>query len=133
VLELLFQAEEDESAPAFMEAFRVKEEAFRTNFSRAFPIPVCFSIPIIVFKVGTFFQKNYSALYHKMGHAALSNMLGGIGVWHGNAWMRSKQFNPPDSTKPYGPLSLMSAVPSRTGFPRGFIWDEVFIDILYMY
>jgi hypothetical protein len=28
--------------PAFMEAFRVKEEAFRTNFSRAFPFPVCF-------------------------------------------------------------------------------------------
>jgi len=60
-----------------------------------------------------------------MGHAALSNLLGGIGVWHGSCKMRSHLFSPPDSVKPYGPLSLMSAVPSRTGFPRGFIWDEV--------
>lgn len=60
-----------------------------------------------------------------MGHAALSNLLGGVGVWHGNCWMRSRMSTPPEVVKPYGPFSLLSAVPSRTGFPRGFIWDEV--------
>ncbi|KAL7071462.1 hypothetical protein ACQ4LE_009343 [Meloidogyne hapla] len=111
--EVLFHTENDGTPPSFTDVFKEKEEAFRANFSRAFPIP-----------------KNYSAIYHKMGHAALSNLLGGIGVWHGSCKMRSHLFTPPDSVKPYGPLSLMSAVPSRTGFPRGFIWDEGFHNML---
>ncbi|CAK5089431.1 unnamed protein product [Meloidogyne enterolobii] len=111
--EVLFHSVNDGTPPSFTDVFREKEEAFRSNFSRAFPI-----------------AKNYSAIYHKMGHAALSNLLGGIGVWHGSCKMRSHLFTPPDSVKPYGPLSLMSAVPSRTGFPRGFIWDEGFHNML---
>lgn len=113
VVELHFQSKEDEQPPDFMDGFRVKEEHFRANFSRAFPI-----------------SKNYSAIYHKMGHAALSNLLGGIGVWHGHLWMRSHHFSPPDTVKPYGNFSLISAVPSRTGFPRGFVWDEGFHNML---
>ncbi|KAF7637194.1 hypothetical protein Mgra_00003367 [Meloidogyne graminicola] len=123
--EVLFHSENDGEPPSFTDKFKEKEEAFRANFSRAFPIEVIFNI----FKIKYIF-KNYSAIYHKMGHAALSNLLGGIGVWHGSCKMRSHLFSPPDSIKPYGPLSLMSAVPSRTGFPRGFIWDEGFHNML---
>jgi mannosyl-oligosaccharide glucosidase len=60
-----------------------------------------------------------------MGRSALANLLGGIGVWHGSLWMRSRQMLEANQVSPYGPFSLLSAVPSRTGFPRGFLWDEV--------
>lgn len=64
-----------------------------------------------------------------MGRSALSNLLGGIGIWHGNATVKSAAFAVGE-TRSYGPLSLLSAVPSRPFFPRGFIWDEGFHNIL---
>ncbi|CCH58684.1 hypothetical protein TBLA_0A08950 [Henningerozyma blattae CBS 6284] len=64
----------------------------------------------------------------------LSNLLGGIGYFHGTQIVdRVTEFN--DETfepttfshaKEESPLSLFTSVPSRGFFPRGFYWDEGF-------
>lgn len=72
-------------------------------------------------------QKQYADVYVTMGKHALSNMLGSISHFHGN----SKVISPYNKYPiPYGPLTLFSTVPSRSFFPRGFLWDEGFHQIL---
>lgn len=55
------------------------------------------------------------------------SLLGGIGVWHGFALVKSAEDQPIEH---YGPLSLFSATPSRPFFPRGFLWDEGFHNLV---
>ena len=58
---------------------------------------------------------------------ALSNLVGGIGYWYGNQVWQMK----PDQQPQYTPDgSLLSAVPSRSFFPRGFLWDEGFHQLM---
>ncbi|KAI9338229.1 glycoside hydrolase [Obelidium mucronatum] len=101
------------------------------------------------------------------GEMMLSNMLGGIGYFHGTNivdrslenWEESepvdflggggdsdkdddeyfvdedeeangKPKKPAPAPKVEGPSSLFSAVPSRPFFPRGFLWDEGFHELL---
>ncbi|CAM9169154.1 unnamed protein product [Discosporangium mesarthrocarpum] len=54
--------------------------------------------------------------------AALSNLLGGTGYFSGRSQIRGKL----ESFEG----SLFTAVPSRTFFPRGFLWDEGFHQLL---
>ncbi|KAF8370653.1 mogs-1 [Pristionchus pacificus] len=84
-------------------------EQFEQRFERAFALA----------------EKNYSPSESAMARVALSNMLGSIGVWHGSN--KVKQFG---GIVPYGPHTLLSAVPSRPFFPRGFLWDEGFHQLL---
>lgn len=61
------------------------------------------------------------------GVFALSNMLGGIGHWSGHSLLyEGKNVQP--SLLPA--THLFSAVPSRAFFPRGFLWDEGFHQLL---
>ncbi|KAL1187623.1 Alpha-glucosidase 2 [Cardamine amara subsp. amara] len=67
------------------------------------------------------------------GKAAIGNMLGGIGYFYG----QSKIHVPPsplpkseDDFLLYWPAELYTAVPSRPVFPRGFLWDEGFHQLL---
>ena len=54
--------------------------------------------------------------------AALSNLLGGIGYFYGTSDVRL----PGGRLAQSWPAALFTAVPSRSFFPRGFIWDEGF-------
>lgn len=53
--------------------------------------------------------------------AGLSNLLGGIAYFHGTSEVQLK-----DRVARSWPAPLLTAVPSRSFFPRGFLWDEGF-------
>ncbi|KAH6686185.1 mannosyl-oligosaccharide glucosidase [Plectosphaerella plurivora] len=81
--------------------------------------------------------------YAVFGKSMLSNLLGGIGYFHGghlvdrsNApeyeeedegfWEEAAAARARNSPSVEGPHELFTAVPSRPFFPRGFLWDEGF-------
>ena len=72
-------------------------------------------------------KKNFSSSATYMAQAALSNLLGGIGFFSGQSIVKSMHAKEPVL---YWPANLYSAVPSRSFFPRGFLWDEGFHNIL---
>ncbi|KAH9607597.1 hypothetical protein KSS87_016297 [Heliosperma pusillum] len=67
-----------------------------------------------------------------VGKAAISNLLGGIGYFYGQSKISvpSKSGIKSDDFLMYWPAELYTAVPSRSFFPRGFLWDEGFHQLL---
>ncbi|XP_054153186.1 mannosyl-oligosaccharide glucosidase-like [Oppia nitens] len=59
--------------------------------------------------------------------SVISEMLGSIGYFNGNLSVDSPGMPSP---KTYGPLQILSAVPSRPVFPRPFLWDEGFHNLV---
>ncbi|KAG7458588.1 hypothetical protein MATL_G00222070 [Megalops atlanticus] len=72
-------------------------------------------------------RKGYTPSQVKFGKAALSNMLGGMGYFYGQSVVQSA-YNEYPLLYPQG--ALFTAVPSRSFFPRGFLWDEGFHQLL---
>lgn len=72
-------------------------------------------------------RKGFSQAHVKFGKAALSNMLGGMGYFYGQSVVQSV-YNEYPLLYPDG--ALFTAVPSRSFFPRGFLWDEGFHQLL---
>ncbi|GFR47414.1 hypothetical protein Agub_g9131 [Astrephomene gubernaculifera] len=64
----------------------------------------------------------------EVSRAALSNLLGSAGYFYGSSLVRTG--GPESDPQPYWPAPLFSAVPSRSFFPRGFLWDEGFHQLL---
>lgn len=68
-----------------------------------------------------------------VGKVAVANMLGGIGYFYGQskiAYARNSNHKNHDNFIKYWPAELYTAVPSRPFFPRGFLWDEGFHQLL---
>ncbi|XP_059577183.1 mannosyl-oligosaccharide glucosidase isoform X2 [Alligator mississippiensis] len=72
-------------------------------------------------------HKGFSAAEQAFARAALSNVLGGLGYFHGRSLVRAPQGEEPLL---YPERPLFTAVPSRSFFPRGFLWDEGFHQLL---
>lgn len=88
-----------------------KRKEFRSKFADTFQLE----------------QKGYEEDEIKIAEASLSNMLGSIGYFYGASRVQSVHTNGP---VPYWKAPLLTAVPSRSFFPRGFLWDEGFHGLL---
>jgi mannosyl-oligosaccharide glucosidase len=68
-------------------------------------------------------KKGFNKTAVDFARATLSNLIGGIGYFHGNSKVLSTYNAAPVA---YWTAGLYTAVPSRSFFPRGFLWDEGF-------
>ena len=72
-------------------------------------------------------KQNMDAKKIQFAKSTLSNLIGGISYFTGKSLVAKAHQKVPDE---YWTTSLYTAVPSRSFFPRGFLWDEGFHNLL---
>lgn len=78
-------------------------------------------------------KKGLSEKEQAFAKAALSNVLGGIGYFFGSSLVKASAETNGQSQEDIimlQPISLFTATPSRVVFPRGFLWDEGFHQLI---
>ncbi|KAI4336596.1 hypothetical protein L6164_015105 [Bauhinia variegata] len=65
-----------------------------------------------------------------VGKTAIGNLIGGIGYFYGQSKIAVTDLKDHVDYISYWPAELYTAVPSRPFFPRGFLWDEGFHQLL---
>ena len=95
----------------YTDALNAKQTQFNERFEETFGLE----------------KRGFNGTYIKFAQAAMSNMIGGIGYFYGHSLVQSQYTSVP---VPYWNGPLYSAVPSRSFFPRGFLWDEGFHNLL---
>ncbi|CAG9836457.1 unnamed protein product [Diabrotica balteata] len=102
-----FNTQESLNGNAYTEVLETYRRKFLEKFEKTFKLK----------------QKGYQPREIKFAQAALSNMIGGIGYFYGSSRVQSDYIKEPVY---YWRAPLYTAVPSRSFFPRGFLWDEGF-------
>ena len=97
--------------PVFSDLFNQRVREFDEKFEEKFQLS----------------KKNFTAEEIDFAKAAMSNMVGGMGYFYGSSKVKSRFLKEPVD---YWPSDLFTAVPSRSFFPRGFLWDEGFHHLL---
>ncbi|PHH76895.1 hypothetical protein CDD83_4192 [Cordyceps sp. RAO-2017] len=109
------------------QAIRRTSESFGRRFSRVFELQAPFR----------------ADKYQAFAKSMFSNLLGGVGYFHGEQlvdrsyapeydedgegfWAEAAEARARGAQKLEGPYELLTSVPSRPFFPRGFLWDEGF-------
>eukprot|EP00850_Spirogloea_muscicola_P001702 SM000006S19467 [mRNA] locus=s6:933173:940366:+ [translate_table: standard] len=91
-----------------------EEDKFNSKFQRVFS-----------------FRAEVDSTDKDIAKAALSNLLGGIGYFYGRSRIQATARSGAErKIQLYWPAPLYTAVPSRSFFPRGFLWDEGFHQLL---
>nr|XP_009858246.1 mannosyl-oligosaccharide glucosidase-like [Ciona intestinalis] len=115
-IDIIFESETSSrksqlSGETFTQELAQWKEKFDQNFEERFPLK----------------DKGYDSAKIAFAKAMLSNMVGGIGYFYGHSLVQSENQKTPVK---YWDAGLLTAVPSRSFFPRGFLWDEGFHQLL---
>ena len=110
--------------PKFDDLIIVKKKNFNEKFDNTFNLKA----------------KNFTSQDLDVARVALSNVLGGIGWFYGkprigngidiNGTGHAVSLRQTYNSNSDNNISLLTATPSRTSFPRGFLWDEGFHQLL---
>jgi len=95
----------------YSKLLKKKEDAFDLRFEETFHLT----------------GKGFNNSAVKFAQSAMSNMVGGIGYFYGSSVVKSRHNA---LAVPYWDAPLYTGVPSRSFFPRGFLWDEGFHNLL---
>lgn len=102
-------------------AIAQRSQAFHERFAAAFQL----STKGVSSLDGS--SQAFNAVDVAFAQAAFSNLIGGVGYFYGSSLVQHDANDP--TVVEASPKPLFTAVPSRSFFPRGFLWDEGFHQI----
>jgi len=117
-MDVIFESEDGESerkeslaGDVFAREVKLKRQSFDQHFEKTFQLAA----------------KGFAEDQIAFAKAALSNCIGGITYLHGRSKITTRRLKEPVN---YWETGLYTGVPSRSFFPRGFLWDEGFHQIM---
>lgn len=105
------ERQESLTGDVFAREIKLKREMFNSHFENVFELS----------------SKGFSEEQVNFAKAALSNMVGGITYLYGKSKVIARGMKEPID---YWETGLYTGVPSRSFFPRGFLWDEGFHQVM---